>query len=334
MIKLIQSKKFTLPIVYLVEDNNDLQQLPPGIPFIKGNYKDYRKCVQMLEWEVLWKSAIQSGLKFNWAKILKDNGYKTWNYGIAYSDEGDLYKEGDISKDYKTGEHKPTTISCEDFLNDCSYYVDIEVLKNLKLIPKWYEDIESAVKTNVMETVVFNPYLYTKKLGISLGDFEYNSMQKNLIVIDISNSIPRSVSNTCLILCKTLAEKFYADVIITGLKSTLYEYGTLENYSVEDLFKENGGGNEQVYFRKIVEEHRSYKTAIVFGDNHQPGYKWECNSINISEKQGKELCNFKVKEIISFHTTSPNIIAGYARWFDVPNQNITHIKNWVKDLNF
>lgn len=334
MIKLIQSKRLKIPIVFLIENDEDLKELPLGMPFIRASIRDYDKCVQMLEWEVLWQSAIASGLKFNWEKILKDNGFKTWKYGIAFSDEGDLYAEGDLSQGDIENEFEGTSIDCSEFINDISYKVDIDVLKDLKLLPVWYNDIESAVRENIENTMIFNPTLYTKKLGMPLGNFEHNPIQKSVIIIDISNSIPRSISSTCLTISKTLSEQFYADILITGLKSTLYEYGTLDNITTEEMFEENGGGNEQVYFRKLLEQPRKYSTAIVFGDNHQPGSRWGNGSIDISEKQGKEeICKWEVNKIISFHTTSEKAIAGYGRWFDVKKENITHIKDWVKDLN-
>ena len=97
--------------------------------------------------------------------------------------------------------------------------------------------------------------------------------------------------------------------------------------------------NDQSWFKKLLtDDSRSYKTAIVFGDNDWPGYAWNnrFNSKNgkISEKDGKELCLWKIDKLISFHTRSREghlaETAGYARWFEP--EDTEHIKDWVKYL--
>jgi len=46
--KLIQSKRFSLPIIYLVENERELMELPIGIPFIRGSNKNYEGYVKLL----------------------------------------------------------------------------------------------------------------------------------------------------------------------------------------------------------------------------------------------------------------------------------------------
>lgn len=335
MIKLIQSSKLKLPIVYLVETRKDLLDLPLGIPFIRANMGEYNKCVQMMEWEVLWKTAKESGLKFNWEKILRKAGYRTWKYGIAKSSipNVDLIGAETIEE---LGENEYNfgldSLNADDFLNDISYKVDIDVIKELKLLPVWLEDIEAAVKTNITNSITYNPTLYTKKLGLPLGGIEYSPGMKNLIIIDISGSIPFGVSSTMLGFAKTLGEQFFADLIITGSISSFYEYEVLDTLDADKERRINGTNNDQIYFRKLVEQPRKYKTAIVFGDNDQPGYNWNGGQ-ELSYSQGKEICKWEISEIISFHTHDHKSLAGYARWFDVPENKITHINNWVKDMN-
>ncbi len=344
MIKLIQSSRLKLPLVYLVESYNDLKELPVGIPFIRASMAEYNKCVQMMEWEVLWKSCKETGLPFNWEKILRDNGYSTWKYGIAESDSGDLYFSSsfkdtgavdDWSEIEASDPYASEYIDASKFLNDISYKVEVDVLRDLRLLPTWLDDIEAAVKENVTNAIVYNPSLYTKKLDLPLGGVEYAPAQKNVIIIDISGSIPRGISSTMLVLAKTLSEQFYADLVITGSKSTLYEYGTIDKLEMDEIFTENGQDNDQTYFKKLVKEPRKYKTALVFGDNHQPGHNWS-NSYNIrnktiSKEDGQKLCKWEIADIMSFHTTDHSELAGYAQWFNTTK--ITHVEGWVKDLN-
>ena len=74
--KLLQSSKFNLPLVYLVEDAKELETIPLGIPYIRGSNRYYNDYVRLLEFEILLKSALATGLPFNWQKILEENGYK------------------------------------------------------------------------------------------------------------------------------------------------------------------------------------------------------------------------------------------------------------------
>ena len=152
----------------------------------------------------------------------------------------------------------------------------------------------------------------------------------------ISGSIPKAVSSTCLTLAKNLSESFYADLLITGSKSTLYNYEELYKLDVQKVYTENEMDNDQVWFKKLVSSsEKVYKTAIVFGDNHSPSYPWK-NSFNkntreISREGGKKLCKWKVEKLISFHTSSHKETAGYADWFS-PNE-VEKIKDWVTYLN-
>jgi hypothetical protein len=334
MIKLIQSKRVQLPIVYLVETAKDLQNVPLGIPFIRGRMSDYNNCVQMMEFEVLWKSMIETDLPFSWKQILADNGYvNTWNYGIAKSSgmhDAEISDEDWMELGFLENKGG-SAINASNFLNEISYKVDIDVIKDLKLIPCWLMDIEAAVNENILNSVTYNPMLYNKKLDLPLGGLEFNSPKKNVIIIDISGSIPNGVSMTMLTLAKTMADQFYADVLITGGKSVIYDYDKVDGLVPDDLYSEIGQNNDQAYFKKLLSEKRVYKTAIVFGDNDCPGHKWSRSDKAITDVDGKKLCKWEIDNILSFHTHDNSKLAGYARWFDT--YNVTHIDNWVKDLN-
>lgn len=335
MIKLLQSQKIKIPMVYLIENDKDLEELPFGIPFIKSKMTNYKQCVQMLEWDILYKSALETGLPFNWHSLLEANGYNPRSFTIAHSVRSDLELDGDLTG-YKAEIDTIEEIDSSEFLNDADYKVDIEVLRDLNLLPTWMESIEDSVKENISNAMVFNPMLYTKKLGLPLGDFEYGKLEKNVIIIDISGSIPRNVSKTTLILAKTFAEQFYADLLITGSKSTLYDYSEVDSLDVDQIYSENGMDNDQVWFKELLQQPRTYKSVIVFGDEHDPGRAWSNQynkgTQNISLKQGIELCKWKVAEIISFHTTSDTRIAGYGLWFDT--DKVTKISDWVKDMSY
>jgi len=301
--------------------------------------------IRLLEYEVLYKAAIDSGYPFDFKAILRENGFDISDISFggnpAYIEWS---TEGTISDDFKIEDCASISTdggSFDEYVKDASAYVDIESLKNLNIFPIWLSEIEEAVHTNIHNFAVYNENMYNKKLEGMYGGIDLKPPAKNLIIIDISGSIPRAVSSTCLTLAKNLAETFYADLMITGSKSTLYSYEDINNLDVNTIYNENGMDNDQVYFKRLLTaDTRHYNTAIVFGDNDEPGRAWG-NKFNrktrsISNEDGKELCQWKVENLISFHTDSTShkgcIIrtAGYARWFTPDNTE--HIKDWVKYL--
>ena len=97
--ELLTSKKFKLPTLYFLTNREEIKELPIGVPFIMGNERDKEYFIQLLEWEVLYQKAVQTGLPFNREKILKDNGYNP-----VYGPQGHPvffdYKESDV--DYES----------------------------------------------------------------------------------------------------------------------------------------------------------------------------------------------------------------------------------------
>lgn len=329
--KLLTSKKMHLPVIYLVENNKDIASLPLGIPFIKGKIKEYNDYVKLIEFEVLLRSALKSGLPFKWEQILRENGYKNLYKFTAYSEKCCYCTSTEKVEldDHDFTETEGTTIS--ELIEDISYQVDSDVLKELKVIPSWFsEKVEDGIKSNILDSIKWNPGFYNKKLGDVSGAITIGQSNKNLIVIDISGSIPTSVGKACLLLSKTMSHLFYADLIITGAKSKLFDYTEIEALDVNDIYRRFGDNNEAADFRRIVSESRNYDNAIVFGDNHSPLQVWNTNRA-ISFTQAYDICNFKIGKIFSFHTTNFERRAGYADMFDCPN--IEYVENWVRDLN-
>lgn len=327
--KLLESKKLKLPKVFFITDREEIKELPIGIPYIFGDKKIENQLIRLLEYETLYQAALKSGFPFDFKKILEDNGYKdttTYWYSKPLKVE--------ISGDANHLDNVSYTLS--DFVKDNAAYVNIEKLKELKVFPLWLDKIEEAISTNIHNFAVFNSNMYNKKLEGMYGGMELKSPSRNLIIIDISGSIPKAVSSTTLTLAKQLSESFYADLLITGSKSTLYKYEELYLLNIETIYKENGMDNDQTYFKNLLSsEEKEYKTVIAFGDNHSPGQKWS-NSYNkhtqnITKKEGQALCKWKVDKIISFHTNNSKELVGYAEWFTP--KKIEHIENWIKYLN-
>lgn len=331
--ELLTSKKFKLPTLYFLTNREEIKELPIGIPFIMGNETDKAYFIQLLEWEVLYQRAIQSGLPFNWEKILKDNGYKPVHGPQGFPVFFD-YKESDVDYDKIEADIIDLSSIKEDngdfkqYINDCTAIIDTNKLKDLKVFPVWLDKIEKAIETNIHNFAIYNPNMYNKKLEGMYGALEFTSPSRNLIICDISGSMTKSIATFILLYSKTMAETFYADILVTGGISVVYPYELIHTLDVDKVYTEVGRGNEGDIFKTLLSEEKTYKTAIVFGDNDHPG---GYASRNISDADGKKLCKWKIDKVISFHRTSNTDLAGYSRWF-TPKE-VEKIANWVKYLN-
>jgi len=340
--KLLKSKKLNLPQVFFITEKSEVKDVPIGVPFIFGDKSSEKYLIRVLEYEILYQEAIKTGFPFDFKKILKDNGYEDLtDFGYSHPLYMDFVTEKMI-EDYETEdetEFKTLRENCgtlKKYIKDSAVYVDIKKLKELNVFPLWLDKIEDAINTNIHNFAVFNNNMYNKKLEGMYGGLELTSPNRNLIIIDISGSIPKGVSSTCLALAKNLSESFYADILITGSKSTLYLYEEVHTLDIDTIYEENGMDNDQAWFKKLVtQEEKNYKTVIAFGDNHSPCMAWD-NKFNIrtrgiSREDGQKMCKWKIEKLISFHTSSTSHIAGYADWF-IPKET-EHIADWVKYLN-
>ena len=206
--------------------------------------------------------------------------------------------------------------------------IDTNKLKDLKVFPVWLDKIEKAIETNIHNFAMYNPNMYNKKLEGMYGGLEFTSPDRNLIICDISGSMTKAIATFILLYSKTMAETFYADILVTGSISIVYPYELIHTLDVDKVYAEVGRSNEGDIFKVLLSEEKHYKTAIVFGDNDHPG---GYAAKRISDEDGKKLCKWKIDKVISFHKNNNVDLAGYARWFSP--REVEKISNWVKYLN-
>lgn len=327
----LKSKKFKLPDIFFITDKEELKEIPIGLPYVIGKPEEKEYYIKLLEYTVLYQKLKETGLPFDWDLILKENGFEpihaywhpTGYFDHKKSEEG--YEEITVEKDYELSTNYVDTKEFQTFVNDATALIDIKKLRNLHLLPDFQFDIENAIRTNIVNFINYNPYMYNKKLGGMYGGVEFKSPNRNLIIVDVSGSMTKSISVFALLESKTMAESFYADILVTGSVSILYPYEKLYELDVERVYNEVGRGNEAEYFKKLVSEPKQYKSAIVFGDDDWPG---GYSRNRISNKDGKKLCKWEIEELFSFHKDSNERLAGYARWFSP--KKITCIKDWAK----
>jgi len=315
MIQKILSKKVNLPTIFLVETDEDLKTLPKGIPYIIGKKEELMFITLFLEFQVLLKSCYQTRIPIKWEDCLKKLGY-TNKIRIYELSSGGEYLSGE-------GVERPT-ISIDDFIED-QYLVNFDRLSELKILPKWLDDLKSAIETNIINEVMFDPSLYNKPTGMYIGNSCIKYNLKNLLILDVSGSMPRNVVKTITLLAKLMSKKFYADIMITSGQTILIDYEQVQESDIEDLARKSGNGNEGIMYRGIVKEFKEYNTVISFGDDDSPG--------RFDSSTTSEICNFKVETLYSLHTNGKktNNITGYAQWFKPKTTHI--VKDWINTIN-
>jgi hypothetical protein len=342
--ELLVSKKFKLPKLLFITDRSEIPEVSKhiGVPFFYGDETSKEHIIRLLEYEILFAKAKTLGLnRYNFRKVLIDEGYalqdfewcKTTYFDYVTDESLDpnslaiksLDDEGNVFID-------KDNLLYKKYINDGVAILDIQVLKDLKIFPIWLSNIEEAVRTNIQHFAVFNPNMYNKKLDGIYGGITFSSPKRNLLVFDISDSIPKGIGATCLTIGKNMAESFFCDIIITGRKTKFIPYEHLHTLNIEDAYDLYGGGQECTEFRRLLtSEIKEYETVIITGDNNHIGDAWSIRDKTISDEDGKKLCKWKVNKLISLHTEGVENLAGFARWFS-PNTE-ERIDNWVKYLN-
>ncbi len=306
MLQLIKSPKIDLPPIYLVENQTDLDQLPKGIPYVIGTQSELKFITIFLEFQVLLRSCNRTGLPVKWEDCLRKLGYNNNIRPFQLSSGGTYYES----------QEGRATLELDEFIEG-QYLVNLDRLSELKLLPTWLEDIKLAVQTNIIDEVMFDPTAFNKQLGLQTGGAVIKHNPRNLLIFDVSSTMPTSIVIATTGLAKLMSKKFYADIIVTGGRSFFVDYDDMYKSDIVEIAKKAGRSNESVDFRKIVKEDKIYNTIISFGDDDNPGSGFECN--------------FKCENLYSLHTEErSDNITGYARCFKPTN--VMKIKNWVKTL--
>lgn len=310
MIQQITSKKVELPVIFLIEDEADFQQLPKGLPYVIGKQSELPFITLFLEFQVLYRSCMKTLIPIKWLDCLTKIGYG--NSLRKYE-----LKSGGV---YGAGDNGQYLLKTEDFITD-QYLVDFDRLSELKILPVWLEDLKASIETNIIDEVMFDPTGFNKQLGMNIGAAGLKHNLKNLLILDISSSMPKAVVLTITNLAKLMSKKFYADVILTGRRSYLIDYEEVPNTDIVGAVSSYGGGNEGDMYKEIVKQSKEYGTVISFGDNDCPGIE-----------KGDKNMNFKVHTLYSLHTEGNRTrnITGYARGFD-PVETIV-VKDWISTI--
>lgn len=286
---------------------------------------------------------VASELRFN-------PGYDTNDGGID-AESADTMQVSDSYRETGGGfadDDEWTKVSTGEFFGDFGAYVDIDVLQQLKLLPKFMDDIATAIRTNLEGIAWLDGY--NKKLGIPTGFYSTSSDAPNLIILDVSGSVPRGLSYTMLSLIDTLRTQCNADLIITSGRSKYWKCSE-ELPTPKELQKLVGGCNECEQFYEILRTKvlgKHWGNVIVFGDNDSPlelrywyrGYSFDQQRwVNAEEQRDKaaikdnELQSTRIDNVLAFHTYSKTM-PGYGLWTvqACPNVPVKYDTSWRKCL--
>lgn len=350
MLKRVAVNGIQLPRLYIAENDQDVEiAMNNGIPFIKWK----RSQEELLKWllrptlekmfpHINWNKVLGRRRRFKSQIIICKGKKNTDKHGIADYDanemlnaqlehDNDTNSFADIDGEYSRAvpiadserdicggldsdyEHfNIERLDIGDYVGDLSSCVDIDALQKLDLLPKFVGDIVDCIKLNLSENMRWNEG-YTKKLGVPLGNFNNRSVLPNLVIIDVSASIPDGIAATMLTLADTLRARCNAELIITSARSGYYPIGS-ELPNPQTLREYYGRCNESYEFMAILRKYisgREFGHVISFGDYDNPGdvfdhYGW---------KTGKaiDMANTKVHAVHHYHTRREEK-TGYAKW--------------------
>lgn len=214
--------------------------------------------------------------------------------------------EGDVSS-YEE-------VDLEAYAEDEIAKVNLDKLQELDLLPSFLGDIYSCVKRNLLQSAWEEGW--TKKLGAPLGNYRMCGGEgSNLIILDVSRSIPLGISSTMLTMIDTMRSKIDADLIVTGGCSKWFGKDD-ELPSPKELRAMIPRNNESEDFNKILRKKVSmhdWDNVIAFGDYDTPRYE---------QRTKRALSTVKVGKFWHYHTSPGKYFyrndkkghCGYARW--------------------
>ena len=314
-----------LYVAHTYQDANDAMEA--GIPFVRWR-KTNDELVKALLRPVLekmfpyikWNQQFTSKFKTNVIEVEGTHldeeppGVTIDEGDNAYPNEdGTLSETADIATEERlfkgrgieaTGEK----LSLENYIGDISSHVNIETLQTLKLMPAFIGDITDCIKLNLSERLYWTEG-YNKKRRAALGNFNASSQLPNLIILDVSGSIPRGISATMIQLIDTLRTETYSDLIITASISRWYPNGC-ELPSPQEIRDAFGYGNESEDFVDILNKNvvgRKWGHVISFGDYDTP-YTYGDADMDAVKWAGTH-----VNKVHHYHTTRKDR-TGYAKW--------------------
>ena len=352
-----------LPVIYVCESNESRKCRDLGVPYIirpKGFddvtivkaflFGPLQRKFPHLPWLKLLNLSRDPHLKINIPLKREVSTAYRENDGSGLKAEGAVSPAMEVSDGYRlTGggseeECKVETTyereNVDQWFDDAQYYVDIDTLQQLHLLPHFLDDVATAVKRNLVGLQWSDGW--NKKLDCNMGRYDSGTDAPNLIILDVSGSIPRGISATMVTLIDTLRNQANADLIITGHASQYWKSGD-PLPGPRQLARMVGGCNERTQFYKILRAHilgKHWGNVIVFGDNDAPAdSRFDRDDTNrfghLDMLKDTEMQRTRIDNLLAFHTYA-HAVPGYGRWAEecVPKSSIKYDNSWVREMQW
>lgn len=224
-------------------------------------------------------------------------------------------------------------VSLRDYMADEMSAVNVEQLQALGLLPTFLSDVTDAIRTNLLSSMRWRDG-WNKRLACALGEFSVGTKAPNLIILDISGSIPSGISSTMLQLVDTLRSQAEADLIVTG-GSSYYWPASAELPSPEWIRANISCGNEAIMFYRILRERlagRHFGNVISFGDNDCPAVYKDYQICDDDDTCG---IGIRVDRVMHFHTWRDETKTGYAKWVHLANPDVEAVydTSWCRMMD-
>lgn len=348
MLQRITLPGIELPRLYMAENKNDAEiAREKGIPYIVWRQgKDSLLKTLLLPTlkkmfpHIKWNNMIGIPKTRSVIVNVKGNTISPIDEDIIPDDVEDWHASGDIDSTYNEDDIVDKTVDIAEnkreiysdgrsndpveeldvyaYLGDLSSQVNLEVLQELKLMPSFIGDIMDCIKKNVIAGTLWSDG-YNKKKGACVGNYDRAGQLKNLIIVDISHSIPIGIAATMLCLIDTLRTQVCADLIITGGKSRFYPYGS-DLPTAQGIRNTIPRSQECVEFYAILKKHirgNHYGHVISFGDDDCPAriarWKFTTEEADNFLKDNEFLEGTVVEEVHNYHTFKRGR-TGYVEW--------------------
>ena len=332
-------KPFSLGTTYVAQNAADVKRCEKyGVPFIKTTAsKDELVKLIILPYlmskfpGIRWKELLSPSRRQ--VTVMTPDAHVECSEAHAVPDDG-VSDVGYRTRTFK-GSHDALEfrqVNITDYFSNLDAVVDVAKLYELKMMPQFLDSIVGAVLMRDDDNHWEEGY--NKKLGLYSGKTSWDVQGRNLLIIDVSASIPRSVSSAMLALADSLREQMKADLIITAGRSEYYPYGS-ELPSPQELRDKMPLGNESCMFNEILRNNvygYAWDNVICFGDGDTPAYASEMRLSGAGTKIGK-LYAFWRKA--SWHPEEFDdwMIPGYCKWaYELCDPELVWDNTWVKDL--
>lgn len=351
---LLKAGGLPLPELYVCRTRLEaMQAMEAGLPFVKTGMPDDR-IVRI----ILFRTVRRMFPKINWSKVLGVNETTTLSVTVPggkpsivqkFDDkEVEEFEEREFEDD-SFSPYKPPSdnrqpegwrehawdgtlepdgsyrVDIKDYVGDLGSTVNVEQLQSLGMLPKFMDDVASTIRANIEDMMSWRMG-YTKKLDECLGVYDSGYAAPNLIILDVSSSIPNGIVATMTGLIDTLREQANAELIVTSARS--YYWGLDDELpDPQAIIDKVGRNNESEMFWRIIRDRiagRHFGTVISFGDDDSPYYAWGYNADNADLKEQVSdrsiATGTRVDRVMHFHVPRRRSWqgngreTGYARW--------------------